>query len=86
MRAEWDEDDEFDEDDPEAPDPSDMDSHDEPDLDACPYCRKLIYEDTEQCPHCKRYLSEEDAPLSKPAWIVIGTLLALAVMLLFYVM
>ena len=71
--------------DPEGPDPHEMDSSDEPDLDVCPHCRKLISEETEQCPHCGQYLSLEQAPLSTPAWIVVGTLLALLVVLLVWI-
>jgi hypothetical protein len=67
--------------DPEAPDESDMDSHDEPDLDVCPHCRKMITEDAERCPHCGMFISIEDAPLSQPAWILITAILLLALVL-----
>jgi hypothetical protein len=53
----------------ELPDESDMDSFDEPDLEACPHCRKLINEDTVQCPHCGMYISPEDEPSRVPAWV-----------------
>jgi hypothetical protein len=44
----------------------------------CPYCRCEIHEDAPQCPYCGQYISEEDAPASrKPWWIVIGVLLSL---------
>jgi RNA polymerase subunit RPABC4/transcription elongation factor Spt4 len=58
--------------DPEGPDPAEMDSGDDPDLDVCPHCRKLIYEDAERCPHCGKYLRAEDEPVSIVGWIVIG--------------
>ena len=62
--------------DPEAPDESDMDSHDDPDLDVCPHGRKLISEEAERCPHCGMHISIEDAPMSKPAWVVtVGVIL-----------
>ena len=71
--------------DPEGPDPSDMDASDEPDLDVCPHCRKLISEDAERCHHCGMYLSAEDTPLSRPAWFVIAVILALLVVLLVWI-
>jgi hypothetical protein len=61
-----------DEHDPEGPDPAEMDYSDEPDLDVCPHCRKLISEEAEICPHCRDYISSEDAPMSRTAWIVIA--------------
>jgi hypothetical protein len=64
--------------DPEGPDPSEMDYSDDPDLEVCPHCRKMIVEDAERCPHCGEYISAEDAPISRGAWfliIVIGLLL-----------
>jgi hypothetical protein len=78
------EDDEHDDDhegsdlDPEGPDPSEMDSSDDPDLDVCPHCRKMIVEDAERCPHCGEYVSPGEAPISKPAWVVIVVILVLA--------
>ena len=46
----------------------------------CPYCRRLIYEDSQRCPHCGNYISEEDAPVArKPWWIIVGALLGLYV-------
>ena len=44
----------------------------------CPYCKRLIYEDSYRCPHCGHYLSEEETASSragKPWWIVVGVLL-----------
>src|SRR3954449_11451593 len=62
--------------DPEGPDPSDFDDDDQPDLLPCPYCRKLIDEDTPRCPHCGQWISAEDAP-SQVSWIVVLIIAAL---------
>ena len=44
----------------------------------CPYCQRLIHEESERCPHCENYLSEEDAPRPrKPWWLIIGVLVCL---------
>ena len=56
----------------EGPDPSEMDSSDEPDLEVCPHCRKLISEEAERCHHCGNFISAEDEPLSRRAWITIA--------------
>jgi predicted nucleic acid-binding Zn ribbon protein len=64
-----------DDDDPELPDESDTDSFDEPSLDACPHCNKLIDEDTERCPHCGEYISAADAPRKLPVWMIVGVIL-----------
>ena len=46
----------------------------------CPYCRRLIPEDTPRCPYCEMYISQEDAPpVRKPWWIILGALACLAV-------
>ena len=63
--------------DPEGPDPSEMDSSDDPDLDVCPHCRKLISEEAERCPHCGEFVSPGNAPLSRPGWAVIVVILVL---------
>jgi RNA polymerase subunit RPABC4/transcription elongation factor Spt4 len=63
--------------DPEGPDPVEMDSSDDPDLDVCPRCRKMISEEAERCPHCGEYISAEDAPLSGSAWIMIAVIVLL---------
>ena len=65
--SEWDRDDDSDSDDDEE----------EPTI-PCPYCRRLIHEDTPRCPYCERYISREDAPAArKPWWIVVGVAAAL---------
>jgi hypothetical protein len=56
----------------EGPDPSEMDSSDDPDLEVCPHCRKLISEEAERCHHCGNFISAEDEPLSRRAWITIA--------------
>ena len=68
--------------DPEGPHPSEMDSSDDPDLDVCPHCRKLISEDAERCPHCGDYVSLSDAPVSRPAWLLIAAIIVLMAVLL----
>lgn len=45
----------------------------------CPSCGEEIYEDAQRCPHCGSYVSQEDAPLRKPLWIVLGTAVCLYV-------
>jgi len=68
--------------DPEGPDESEMDYSDDPDLEVCPHCRKMISEDAERCPHCGMYISVEDAPLSRTAWIVIAVVIVVLIALL----
>ena len=68
----------------EGPDPSDIDYSDEADLEVCPHCRKMIYEDTEQCPHCGQYISLESAPLGRRSWIVIGIIFVLVLVMLYW--
>ena len=63
--------------DPEGPSPEEMDSSDDPDLDVCPHCRKMISEDAEQCPHCRQYLLPQNAPMTITGWLVIGLIAAL---------
>ena len=71
--------------DPEGPDPSEMDSSDDPDLEVCPHCRKLIYEDAERCPHCGEYVNPSDAPLSKGAWVVVTVVILLLISSLLWI-
>ena len=53
------------------------DSEDEPTV-PCRYCRREILEDCDRCPYCEQYISSEDGPpISKPRWIIAGTLLCL---------
>lgn len=64
----------------DLPDESDMDSTDEEGLDACPFCRKMIFEDAERCPHCGQYLSDQDRLSRGPSmwvvWVIVGLLIA----------
>lgn len=62
----------------------------EPDLGAngaedtvpCPFCRRPIYEEAERCPYCGQYLSqEEDTPIKRPPWMILGALISLALVL-----
>lgn len=55
---------------------------DEAETTPCPYCNRAIHKDSVGCPHCENYLSEEDAPGKTPVWIIVGTILALLVALL----
>jgi hypothetical protein len=64
----------------EYPDPRHVDEGD--DTMPCPYCEELIHEDSIRCPHCENYLSREDAPLKQPVWIIVGTILALLIALM----
>jgi hypothetical protein len=67
-------------DDRELPDPEDMSSGDEPGVESCLYCRRLISEEAEQCPYCRSYLSDEDRPGGKKSiWV---TVIILALLLL----
>lgn len=87
-----DDDDERDEawlDDPESPDEFDADDADDRvpiDTEPCPHCRRPVYEQAEVCPHCRNYISREDAPSRKPVWIVVGTLVCLAVVVFLWIL
>jgi hypothetical protein len=60
-------------------------NEDEPTI-PCPYCREEIYEGSLCCPRCGQYLSAEDSPPTrKPWWIIIGVLLCLAVIWVWFV-
>jgi hypothetical protein len=63
--------------DPEGPDPHEMDASDEPDLDVCPHCRKMIWEDAHRCPHCGEFISPSDTPMSARSWVMIAVIIAL---------
>ena len=56
--------------DPEGPDPSEMDPSDEPDIIACPRCRKAISEDAERCHHCGEWVIDQGEALNRPMWTV----------------
>ncbi len=60
------------------------DGEDDP-TEPCPYCGELVYDDAERCPSCERYLSREDAPRSRPTWVVVGVILCLAVVVFWIV-
>ena len=68
--------------DPEGPDESEMDYSDEPDLEICPNCRKLITEEAHQCPHCGEYVAPGMTTLPKWAWVAIIVVGALILALL----
>lgn len=85
MRHPDDEDDNGELDDRELPDPADAGDDDdeaEADTEPCPYCGKAVYYGADVCPHCRSFISAEDAPpRRRPAWLVVGALLALLAML-----
>lgn len=58
----------------EFPEPDETDAGHMP----CPHCMAVIFDESERCPACGQYLSEEDTPLRKPVWIIIGVLICLA--------
>jgi predicted nucleic acid-binding Zn ribbon protein len=68
-------------DDRDLPDESDMDDSDEPELLACPNCRKMISEDAERCHHCGSYISREDKRTRVPYWLVAVLLVMIAIIL-----
>jgi RNA polymerase subunit RPABC4/transcription elongation factor Spt4 len=72
----------------ESDDFDDWDYPDEPDSDLdnadylpCPECGEDVFDDAEQCPHCGQYITFSTNPWSgrSPAWIVIGALGVIAV-------
>jgi len=68
--------------DPEGPDESEMDYSDEPDLEVCPNCRRMISEEAERCPHCGEWVNPGQAPMSARAWIVIVLVIVAMIVLL----
>jgi len=81
LHPQSDEDDELD---PEGPDSSEMDWSDEPDLEICPDCRKLISDEAHKCPHCGNYVSPSDEPTSRGAWVaiaIVGAMILIAFLL-----
>lgn len=77
-------------DDRELPDESDMDDDDggdSVDTEPCPFCGKPIYEQAQVCPHCGNYICIEDVRSSrKPLWFIIGAIVAIAVVVLVWVL
>jgi hypothetical protein len=64
----------------------DCDGNDDEPTVPCPYCRREIFEDSPRCPHCGQYISAEDSPPGrKPWWIVVGVLLCLAAIWVWFV-
>lgn len=75
--------DQHDLDDRDLPDPSDMDQDDDVVLSRCPYCKKMIGEDSEICPKCGSFISSEDStePGKTPKWFLIGLGIAILVII-----
>lgn len=74
-------------DDREMPDAADMDrddGSDSVDTEPCPFCGRLIYEQSEICPHCQNFVSREEAANRKryPLWIFVGAIVCIAIVLL----
>jgi len=72
----------------ELPDPSDMDRDDDVVLSRCPYCKKMIAEESEVCPKCGSFISQEDStdPEKFPKWFLIGLVLVILVMIFGWVL
>jgi predicted nucleic acid-binding Zn ribbon protein len=70
----------------EAPNPADIDDEDSADTEPCPRCGKPIYEQAEVCSRCHNYISREEPRNRRriPVWIIAGTVIALAVVILFW--
>ena len=60
--------------DPEGPNESDVDKDMDDNTMPCPYCKRAIYEESEFCPHCGKYITAEDAPMTKPIWLVVAVI------------
>ena len=60
---------------------NDLDDDQDDETVPCPHCQESVYEDAEQCPSCGKYLSREDIPRRRPAWIVVGVVIVLAIMI-----
>lgn len=57
------------------------DSGDEPTV-PCPFCRQELLEDSPWCPSCDRFISDEDRQRGdRPLWVVVTTLVCLAIAL-----
>ena len=48
----------------------------------CPSCGELIYDDAERCPQCGEYLTTGDVAGRKPAWVIVGAVICLLIVLL----
>jgi predicted RNA-binding Zn-ribbon protein involved in translation (DUF1610 family) len=58
----------------------DDDPDDDDETMPCPHCGEAVFDDAERCPECGQYLSREDAPRSKPWWVVLGVVACLGMM------
>jgi RNA polymerase subunit RPABC4/transcription elongation factor Spt4 len=85
MPADFNTGDEIDDEEPndrDLPDPSDMDQDDYTVMSRCPYCKKMIDEQSEVCPKCGQFISSEDEPRPYPWWLVVVIVLAVLTMVL----
>jgi hypothetical protein len=62
-------------------DEDDLDDDQDDETIPCPHCREPVYEDAEQCPSCGKYLSREDIPWRRPAWLIVGVVITLAIVI-----
>lgn len=81
----WQDDTQEDEPDGSAEGPDEADMIDEPAEAPCPYCQRMISEDTPRCPHCGSYMSEEDAPRRR-SWLWMIAVGLLVLLLLAYLL
>jgi hypothetical protein len=52
----------------------------------CPYCHRMIYEDSPQCRHCGEYILEEDAAAGRKMWLtILGVVLCLLAVLAWFI-
>ena len=75
-------------DDDEAPGVSDIDTDAGDELaeaEDCPYCGKSVYENADRCPHCGSFISFEDAPRHPKAWIIVGVVVCVMLVLIVWV-
>ena len=70
----------------EDPDPSDQDDSDDTDTRSCPFCRKPVYERADVCPHCGNFITFDETAFPRKLWFFLAVVLALAVVIMAYVM
>ena len=78
------EDDDEDFDEREYPEDDEADWNSDPAPIPCPHCGGDIVEDSQWCPHCKQYISEEDAPRRKSIWLILGVILLIILIAMWF--